>query len=111
MSRLRGYLCAMICVALVAAQPACGQLPGGRTQKPPESSKPARTDCYGDPLPPGAIARLGTMRLRHLIHANDVAFSPDGAVLASSGADGLIRLWEPATGQQIRLLAGHLGPI
>lgn len=36
-----------------------------------------------------------------------VAFSPDGQWLASGGWDNKIKLWEVATGQEVRTLAGH----
>ena len=32
---------------------------------------------------------------------NAVAFSPDGKLLATAGADGYVRLWNPATGQAV----------
>src|SRR5438034_798866 len=64
-------------------------------------SPAADVDRYGDVLPPGAVARLGTTRLGHskVIHA--VAFSPDGKTLASRAVEQSIRLWDVATGRMI----------
>src|SRR6267142_1723959 len=40
-----------------------------------------------------------------------VAFSSDGQVLASSSYDKTIKLWEVATGREIRTLEGHSAPV
>ena len=63
-------------------------------------------DRYGDPLPEGAIARFGTVRLRHTSLLNGVAFSPNGETLATCGFDRPVRLWEASTGKPIRELTG-----
>jgi WD40 repeat protein len=60
-----------------------------------KAKQPKGMDLQGDPLPAGAIARLGTVRLR--IDASCVAFSPDGKMVVSGGDDGL-RVWDAATG-------------
>src|SRR5262249_17540168 len=56
--------------------------------------------------PPGALARLGTLRLCH--SAKALAYSPDAKLLASAGAAG-VRLWEAATGKEVRRLEEDIG--
>jgi WD40 repeat protein len=69
---------------------------------------PAR-DRYGDPLPPGALARMGTVRLRHGGSILSLALSPDDRILATGSNDQTVRLWDVATGRKIRRLPGHEG--
>ncbi|MGP0064450.1 MAG: WD40 repeat domain-containing protein [Isosphaeraceae bacterium] len=63
-----------------------------------------------------------TGQLTHLFRGHDgwataVSFSRDGARLASTGKDGMIRLWEvgPSTGRDqgrpLKTLAGHDGVV
>src|SRR5207245_1280824 len=40
-----------------------------------------------------------------------VTFSPDGKTLATSGADGTIKLWNVALKQEVATLRGHTGPV
>jgi WD40 repeat protein len=60
-----------------------------------------------DPLPEGALFRLGSRRLRHSGVVDCVAFSPDGKLLASAADDGKVRLWDAATGQAVRAIDRH----
>src|SRR5262245_5998125 len=90
-------------------------LAGGRlfAQEQPAAGKaPVRLDASGDPLPSGAIARIGTLRLRHSGEVTAVAFAPDGKTLASGGTDERVRLWDVATGKllrEIKLGGGAIG--
>jgi WD40 repeat protein len=64
----------------------------------------AWTDLYGDPLPEGAIARLGTVRLRHF-GVSKLAFLPAGKTFLSGSYES-IRLWDIATGKELRAFTG-----
>jgi WD40 repeat protein len=71
-----------------------------------QGAQAPRTDLYGDPLPPGAVARLGTIQLRHT--GAHVTFSPDGKRLISYGWNGELRVWDAASGKLVR--RKRLGP-
>jgi WD40 repeat protein len=71
-------------------------------------SKVAGMDGWGDPLPDGAVARMGTVRFRHWgCNPTHVAWSRDGKVLVSAGGDRTLCTWEAATGKEIARYTGH----
>ena len=55
--------------------------------------------------PPGGELRLEG----HSGSVSDVAFSADGACIASAGHDGLACVWDARSGQRLQTLAGHRG--
>ncbi len=67
----------------------------------PKPPGPERLDTEGLPLPAGAVARLGSPRLRHGARVKDIAYSPNGKWLASVGYDDTLRVWDAETGRQL----------
>lgn len=57
-----------------------------------------------EPLPAGAIKRLGSARLRTGSRILCVRFSPDGRFLASGGGNDPVRIWDASTGEQVKEL-------
>ena len=60
---------------------------------------PVRKDLLGDPLPEGAICRMGTGRLRASSIVTCLAFTPDGKTLVSAGHGNKLTFWSVSTGQ------------
>ncbi|OAI45803.1 hypothetical protein AYO44_12315 [Planctomycetaceae bacterium SCGC AG-212-F19] len=86
--------------ALGAAGLSCGAEEAAR----PGSTTPVSEDRYGDPLPPGAVGRLGTIRFRSADPVSALVFTTDGKTLISCGRAGL-RFWDASSGRVIRTLA------
>ena len=68
-------------------------------------------DQFGDELPQGAIARLGTSRWHHSDGCRRVAFVGAGESLITAGFDGAVHQWEVPTGRKLHTYATDLGPI
>src|SRR6266480_720385 len=58
-------------------------------------------------LPAGAVRQLGEVRFPNVGRTLSVAFSPDGKTLAAGSWDDTVRLWDVATGKELRQLTGH----
>jgi WD40 repeat protein len=107
-SQLAG-LSLIVALTVVATALAPTEQPTRTVKELSVAGRPPHTDAYGDPLPPGALARIGTERFRHGNTVRCVAFSPDGKILAAVGYDG-IRLWNAQTGTQVRAFLEHVSP-
>jgi RNA polymerase sigma factor (sigma-70 family) len=82
------------------------RVPAGAQTPPktePAQAKAEPIPSLEAPLPPGAIARLGTTLFRHNNGSNSSVLSKDGKLLATTGKT-TIAVWDTATGQRRHLI-------
>jgi RNA polymerase sigma factor (sigma-70 family) len=107
--KLRPALVALLVLGLTAlgASPFVQWSPTAPPATPEPSAQPAapqtdgkgHVDREGIALPPEAVARIGSTRLRHPGRMSAVAYAPDGKSIASLDEDGHLCFWDASTGQ------------
>ena len=109
-------LAAAACVAVAGVGPLLPPAdspaaPAAAPEAAPAARAAATADPQGDPLPDGAVARLGTTRWRQSSNITYMAYGADGNTLVTAAQDGTVRLWDMATGQEIRRFAAPALPV
>jgi RNA polymerase sigma factor (sigma-70 family) len=70
--------------------------PSAQAPEPPTPEAPEKR------LPLGALARMGTTQLRHDDVVSVAIYTPDGKALLTAGRDKRVRMWDLATGKELR---------
>ena len=96
-------------VAFPQEAPAPQEPPPPERQTPKGQAPKPRLDLYGDPLPEGAVARMGTVRLRQSDDGGLVALSKNGEFIASTTnfLDNAVYVWDRATGRRLHRIRWH----
>jgi COMPASS component SWD3 len=88
-----------------------------RSRTPSSSSGTPRSSLHSPVRPPAVHKPLKlhykqkSILRGHRKGVSQVRFSPDGRWIASSSADGTIKIWDAETGKHMRTLEGHLAGV
>src|SRR5262249_17800708 len=91
---------------LLAQPPQGAETPAKPAQPDPKfpgcpQTKPPCHDAHGDPLPEGAVSRLGTVRLRHGHIISGLVFSGDGKSIFASDFYSGVHVWDASEGKEV----------
>jgi RNA polymerase sigma factor (sigma-70 family) len=103
---------AVLVAVLILGTGAAFLVPAGAAPRPrggdgpvPAAKAEPLTDRNGDPLPAGAVARLGTVRFRTAHALTSLVFAADGKTLTATGWGETVQVWDAATGRELHRLA------
>ncbi|HYV34942.1 MAG TPA: WD40 repeat domain-containing protein [Gemmataceae bacterium] len=86
-------------LTLLFATALCARAVPPPLQRAKDAKNTPALDIHGDPLPPGAVARLGTLRWRQKASGGPLVFSHDGKKLFSLDTPGNLYDWNAETGK------------
>ena len=116
MSRLKSAAIGLLAIGVFSGTMPASLLaqPGAPAKAAPPAPKadPAPTrdrDLYGDPLPPGARMRLGTIRYRQDSPIYRIIYTPDGKHFVTDGEDSILRVWDAGDGRLVRRIDPEVG--
>src|SRR5262245_22981317 len=98
---LRTHGFAAAALALVFFSRTSGAAPVRQEISKSEPKPTIHVDVFGDALPVGAVARMGSARLHHRGNLQSLTFAPEAALLGSTDDRGTIYLWDTSAGKAV----------
>ena len=105
-----GHAAGLVVMAVISSIAAGQEAPPGRRAAPAAGPR-RKADRHGDPLPPGAVVRLGTVQHRQDTPIEQIVYSRDGRLLATDGDDASVRIWDGGDGKFLRRIEAGRGEV
>jgi RNA polymerase sigma factor (sigma-70 family) len=95
------WQCTLAALGVASDPPAAEARDAERPDVRSHAERGNEKDRFGDPLPPGAVRRFGTLRFR-CSFIYDLAFTPDGKQLIAGFGGEPLSVFDAATGRRVR---------